>query len=547
MAGTIACFLTLFLAPAALAFESGDAAQQPAKQNAEHQHVNGWFDQGDAGVSNIAQVNVDVSAVLRHSASHSYRVTSYQQLEGLRPGYYTLRAKAKSSGGQSSCFVFAQMNGFTQARTSLPAANDFREIVIPGIPALDGKLVIGIHSHAHAGEWAELDQIQLSRDDVAKPFLTGGDVSALTLMEKHGAQYTDRYGQQKDALKILQENGNSIVRLRLYESPGRGKGADGYYWPEGSMDLPDLLSMARRAAGLGMQIQLTFHYSDFWTNSTTQALPSQWKSILQTLPDEAAKMKRLRELVYERTREVMLALQAQGTPPQFVSLGNEVESGMLYPYGEASDNNWPRLASLFQAGYTAVKSVTPASQVVIHLDDAGNFDKYFHYFDRAKALGVQWDVIGVSYYPFWTKKTISDIVEFSNVVTARYNKDLLVMETGFNWNPTLPNGKLGQLSDNGPYPTTMSSPSGQRLFINELFNGLKLAKESRVIGVLYWDPIFIATPGIGWALRESDDAADINVVSNTTLFDFSGHALPVLDVWRDHAASVQKANPDKSK
>jgi len=363
------------------------------------------------------------------------------------------------------------------------------------------------------------------------PFLAGGDVSTLSLMERSGARYSDRQGRVGDALQILKAAGHNIVRIRLYEQTGPGTGTGGYYWPQGSMDLADVLALSRRAAALGLQVQLTLHYSDFWTNAKTQDLPHAWARELTSLPDEAARMARLTELVGQRTREVMQAMLNQGTPPTYVSLGNEIEAGMLYPYGAATPANWPRLAALLSAGYAAVKAVSPASRVVLHLDDGGNEAKYIDWFDQARKNGVQWDVIGSSYYPFWTKKTAAQMAAFSAAITKRYDRDLLVMETGFNFAPTRPDGWPGQLEHNGPYPAAMSSPAGQRDFMVELFSALK--KTSRVIGVLYWDPIMLATPGVGWALREGSGEPGPNVVSNTTLFDFKGRALPVLDIWKD--------------
>jgi len=363
------------------------------------------------------------------------------------------------------------------------------------------------------------------------PLLIGGDVSTLTLMEKHGAHYFNRNGQQQDALQILSQNGSNIVRLRLYVQPGSGHGAGGYYWPKDSMNLADVLVLAKRAADLHMQIQLTFHYSDFWTDSKSQTLPLTWAAELNKLQDDTARFNRLRELVYDTTRQAMLAMQAQGTTPQFVSIGNEIEKGMLYPYGAASEANWPRLAALLRAGSSAVKSVAPQTRVVIHLDDAGNTAKYQDYFDHVQKLQVQWDVIGTSYYPFWSRRRIAEVMDFCSAMSTRYNRDVLIMETGFNWTPTRADGYAGQLSDNGPYPDSMSSPQGQAIFMRELLDAMK--HTPRVLGLLYWDPVMIATPGVGWAVREVDDEAAENVVSNTTVFDFSGHALPILDSWRE--------------
>lgn len=496
-----------------------------------------WQDQGEAAASNSAALNADPARWLRHAGAADYRVTSFQQWEGLAPGSYTLWARSRSAGGQASCFAFARVAGHSLARTSLSWQPGEHSLCLPGIPVgEDGRLMLGLHSEAQAGQWAELGEIRLQRETRHRPLLAGGDVSVLHWMERQGARYSDRRGRPGDALKILREHGHSIVRLRLYESPGKGHGVDGWYWPAGCMDLADQLALARRAQALGQQIQLTLHYSDFWTNGKTQALPKAWADQLAALPDEAARMDRLEALVARRTREVLAAFQAQGTPPQFVSLGNEIEAGLLFPYGRADAQGWPRLARLLRAGQAAVREVAPQAKVVLHLDDGGNLDKYRWWFDQARALGVDWDVIGCSYYPFWTRKTVAELAQFCTDVSARYDRDVLVMEAGFNFAPRRPGGWPGQLADNGPYPESMSSPLGQRQFVDELLHALK--QQPRVLGLLYWDPIMIETPGTGWALRESDDQPGDNVVSNTTLFDFQGRALPALDAWRDHVPAM---------
>ena len=373
-----------------------------------------------------------------------------------------------------------------------------------------------------------------ARAAAAAPFLAGGDVSVLTWMEAAGARYSDRAGKTGDVLAILKAAGHNIVRIRLYERTGPGTGRDGWYWPAGSMDLPDVLALSRRAAALGLQIQLTLHYSDFWTNSKDQDIPHRWAAHLATLPDDAARMKTLTEFVSVRTRVVMEAMVKQGTPPAFVSLGNEIEHGMLYPFGRATPQNWARLATLLQAGHAAVKSVLPSARTVLHLDGGGDLAKYEDWFGQARAHSVDWDVIGSSYYPFWTGKTVAQMAAFCRTVTERFDRDLLVMETGFNWSPLREDGWAGQLEHNGPYPASMSSPEGQRDFMAELLGTLKITP--RVLGVLYWDPIMIANPRLGWALKEGTGLPGPNVVSNTTLFDFKGRALPVLDIWKNYTS-----------
>lgn len=64
------------------------------------------------------------------------------------------------------------------------------------------------------------------------------------------------------------------------------------------------------------------------------------------------------------------------------------------------------------------------------------------------------------------------------------------METGYSWDKTLPDGTQGQLSDNGPYLDF--SPLGQKNFILEQIKEIKQAKDGRILGFLYWDPIILS-------------------------------------------------------
>ena len=67
-------------------------------------------------------------------------------------------------------------------------------------------------------------------------------------------------------------------------------------------------------------------------------------------------------------------------------------------------------------------------------------------------------------------------------------------------------------------------------FLAELLATMKATL--RVLGPLYRGPIMIASPKVGWALKQGSGEPGPNVVFNTTLFDFKGQALPVLDIWK---------------
>ncbi len=344
-----------------------------------------------------------------------------------------------------------------------------------------------------------------------RKILIGGDISELTYVEQNGGKYY-LDGREQDCISILKKGGFNIVRLRLYNDPGNPGYSPSKRLPAGIEDEADILSLAKRANAAGMQIELTFHYSDYWTNGGTQTKPHEWESL--DFPT-------LRQAVYDYTYKVMKDMAAQGTSPEFVSLGNETQGGLLYPDGR--HDRPAQMCELYNAGAKAVRDADPESRIIIHLDDGGNVDKYTWYFDLLKEHGVDYDVIGSSYYPFWTKKTVGEFISFARKVLDRYpGKEMMVMETGFAWNPTLPSGYPGQLKDNGPYPAM--TKEGQKAFMQELIEGIR--SDERILGFLYWDPIFIEVPGIGWELGGG------NVVSNTTLFDFQGNALPVFEAFK---------------
>lgn len=502
-----------------------------------------WKKSGDVNASYVGESGYKSDYSLKHYSASAYKVSTYQTIEDLENGYYTLTAWTQNGGGQKASYLYAGGgNGTSQSRTALPVSSSWTKVTVRGIHVTTGEVTMGLYSDANAGNWVNMDSVELIKDDQGYKFLKGGDVSELTYVESKGGKFYDENGNEKDLFQILKEQGHDIVRLRVYNDPGKGHGDGRYYRPAGIMDKDDMLKLAVRSKAVGLQIQLSFHYSDYWTNGETHNIPHEWQEAISNLSTDADKVTTLKGLLYDYTLEVMQAMKDQGTTPEFVSLGNEMQGGILYPYGRASSITWDNLATFLKEGYRAVKEVSPSSRVILHLDGAGDYDKYNSFFDAAKARGVEYDIIGPSYYPFWTKNTVQEIVEFCNFISKKYDKDIMIMETGYNWNPTLPNGIIGQLNNNGPYLDDTSSQAGQRDFMYELFNGLKSVDNGRVIGDLYWDPIMIAVPDVGWAIKEEDDKPDLNVVSNTTLFDFDGKTLLSHLAYKYNTESVTDGN-----
>lgn len=476
--------------------------------------MEGWSVQGDASAAVQAEGGCEGTHALAFGASSAYDVTVGQTLEGLEDGFYDLEFYYQNGGGQTACYVSAGTNETGHKMTSLQVSPDvWTRSYVRGIKVTDGKCTVEIRSQADAGEWSRLDALRLVKTDKDFNLLKGGDISELTYLEQNGARWYDNR-QEKDCIELLKDNGFNIVRLRLYNDPGNPDYSPSNRLPAGIQNEEDILRLAKRAKDAGLQIQLTFHYSDYWTNGEDQNKPHEWEGLT---------FEEMKQALYDFTFGFMTRMAAQGTTPEFVSLGNESQAGMLYPDGNCTDG-MPRLCELYNAGYEAVKAVAPESKVIIHSNAAGDREQYNWYFGELQDRGVKYDVIGASYYPFFTDKKAAEIREWADYIAEKFDKDILLMEVGYAWNPTLPDGKTGQLGHNGPYPE-MTKP-GQKNFMLELMDEIKKSENCRILGLLYWDPIFIECGDLGWEL-----GAD-NVVSNTTLFDFDGNALEVFDAFK---------------
>lgn len=242
--------------------------------------------------------------------------------------------------------------------------------------------------------------------------MLGADISFLPELEDKGMKFSEN-GVEKDAVQLLRDHGFNYVRLRIFHDPA----ADSGYSPgKGFCDLSHTLQMAKRVKAAGMKLLLDFHYSDYWADPGKQYKPKAWRG--RSFPE-------LKKAVYDYTREVMLALQQQGTLPDMVQVGNEINHGIIWPEGNVA--NFDGLAALVNAGTKAVKSVHPDAVLMLHVALGGQNDESVFFIDQMKARGVHFDVIGQSYYPKW-HGTLEDLEYNLEDLSRRYDRDVIVVE-----------------------------------------------------------------------------------------------------------------------
>lgn len=254
------------------------------------------------------------------------------------------------------------------------------------------------------------------KGEAAKPRdpgkMLGADISFLPELENRGIQFSEN-GVNKDAILLLKEHGFNYVRLRIFQNPSTDSG---YSPGKGFCDLEHTLQMAKRVKAAGLKLLLDFHYSDYWADPGKQYKPAAWRN---------QRFEQLKQSLYDYTRDVMLALQKQGTTPDMVQVGNEINHGIVWPEGSVA--HFDSLAQLVSAGTAAVKAVDPKTVMMLHVALGGQNEETVFFVDNMLSRGVHFDVIGLSYYPKW-HGTLDDLQHNMHDLVKRYGKDLCVVE-----------------------------------------------------------------------------------------------------------------------
>ena len=275
----------------------------------------------------------------------------------------------------------------------------------------------------------------------------GTDISWVTQMENEGKKFYSENGTEGDCLQILKDLGTSAIRIRVWVNPSD-------QWNSVS----DVLAKALRAKNLGLKILIDFHYSDTWADPGHQTKPAAWASQDFTT---------LKQSLADHTTTVLNTLKSNGVTPTWVQIGNETNDGMLWPDGQASVN-MNQFAQLINAGYTATKAVDASIKVIVHVSNGFDNSLFRWVFDGLKNNGAQWDIIGMSIYPTSTNWSTlnSQCLANMNDMVSRYDKDVMVVETGMSW-------------DQG---------AACNAFLADLISKLKSVPNDRGLGVFYWEP-----------------------------------------------------------
>ena len=368
-------------------------------------------------------------------------------------------------------------------------------------------------------------------------FVKGMDLSTLLELERCGAKYYDN-GEERDLLAIMKSYDVDTIRIRLWNDPWSETGES---YGAGENDLKTSLEIAKRVTAAGFGVLLNFHYSDFWADPGKQIKPKAWADY---------GVKELEQAVYDYTLESMQTFLDAGVNITMVQVGNELSNGLLWPEGKVP--NYDNIATFVNAGIRAVRKADAAIPVMIHLDNGGNNALYREWFDNFTKRGEDFEIIGLSYYPFW-HGSLQMLNDNMNDIAERYGKDLVIAEVsmGYTMEDYRNYEKLSDEERKGyatrpalvekiEYPMTKQ---GQYDFMEDFLNRISHIKGGKGKGFFYWEPAWIPVPGSGWATPASlkymnDPGPCGNEWANQALFDYDGNALPTLSLIRDFKPEV---------
>ncbi|KAJ3783581.1 glycoside hydrolase family 53 protein [Lentinula boryana] len=322
----------------------------------------------------------------------------------------------------------------------------------------------------------------------------GADYSSLVNLEDSGITYKDS-GTSEKFDTILANHGVNLARIRIWTSTN-----DADY----SLDYG--LALAERAVAAGMSLLIDLHYSDTWADPGDQATPSSWPTDLDGLNTE----------IYDYTNSLVTAFANQGTPIDFLQIGNEINSGILFPTGEISVNGYSPLSQLLHSAANGAHDASDSVKIVVHLangwDGSAMSSFYEQIFIQGEFATTDFDVMGFSFYPFYdSAATYSALQSSLDNLVATYGKDVMIVET--DW-PSSGSCSGVTLSEDFAIST-----SGQESWVSGITEILAGLSDGHGLGVVYWEPGWIGNDGLG------------SGCSDNLVVDDSGNTLASIDLF----------------
>ncbi len=338
-------------------------------------------------------------------------------------------------------------------------------------------------SHRDGDTYANTEVTTKAVPNMDDEFILGMDASAVPSLENSGVKYYDFDGQEADVFEILSDNGINYIRVRIWNNPydSNGNGYGG-----GNCDVDNAIAIGKRATQYSMKLLVDFHYSDFWADPAKQTAPKAWSSYT---------LEQKKTAIYEFTKDTLQEMKNENIDVGMVQVGNETNNGNMC--GETGINNFIAMA---KKGSAAVREVFPSALVAVHF---ANPLKYAtHYVSWARSLknnGLDYDVFGTSYYPYW-HGTLDNLTTVMNNIASETGKKVMVMETSYAYTTDDTDFHGNSSPKDNQYTPHDISVQGQYDQINDVISTVKNSITNG-IGVCYWEGTWISVGTTSWEIN----------------------------------------------
>jgi len=330
---------------------------------------------------------------------------------------------------------------------------------------------------------------EASENQYTSSIISGVDISDYPKVSSYNPTFYDENNNEISFINSLIQNGVNTIRLRLWVNP-----------VDESSSLDEVKEFSNELKSLGFKIWVTPHFSDTWAHPGQQQTPSDWSSL---------SFEELKNQVYTYTSQIMSEIN-----PDYIQIGNEINTGILFPHGRIADNQ-DQFVELVNEGVNAVRNSSTNAKIILHCAGFESSNWFFNIVNQ-----VDYDIIGISYYPWWHGKSLDDLQNQLSSLSINFEKEILIAETSYpftlGWNDWT-NNNVGS-EEHLILPEYPASPQGQKDFIRDIKN--LVFEVNNGIGFCYWGADRIAWDG--------ENSTNGSTWENQAVFDFENKELPVL-------------------
>ena len=334
---------------------------------------------------------------------------------------------------------------------------------------------------------------QTSNGNNEVEFISAVDISSYPEIELSNPVFEDNNGMTISFLEFLRFKDINTIRIRLWVNP-----------IDQHSSFEEVKLFAETLKSVGFKIYLSLHYSDTWADPGNQITPLEWQNV---------SFSTLKTIVYDYTKMVVEQIN-----PDIIQIGNEINNGFLHPEGNRYSEPSQFLA-LLNEGIRAVREhASGQTKIMLHFAGHEESNVFFNFVN-----GLDYDIIGISFYPIWHGKSLSELEQNLIQLKTLYDKEIMIAETAYpftlGWNDWTNN--IVGLEEQLILPDYPATPEGQKNFVQQL--KMIMTNLDGGVGLSYWGAELVA-----WNGPESSEGS---AWENQALFDFNNQALPVVEVF----------------